>query len=168
MQKSTVTLIDGETRQTLYGEAFALPSLQKDGYTFLGWQDESGEFVGDCYIPNRNAALVAVYEKQSESDGRTPGSAAVLDTDMTYEFTLLDGQVFYFRPDVSQTCRILISVNGDFRWNVYRVRENAAEYAGAERKPGRFPCGRCLLCGDRPCSDGDGDDNPDHSFGELI
>ena len=141
VQKSTVTLIDGETRQQLYGEAFALPSPQKDGYTFFGWQDESGEFVGDCYIPNRNAALVAVYEKQSESDGRTPGSAAVLDTDMTYEFTLLDGQVFYFRPDVSQTCRILISVNGDFRWNVYRVRENAAEYAGQNGSPVDFRAG---------------------------
>ncbi len=141
VQKSTVTLIDGETRQTLYGEAFALPSPQKDGYTFLGWQDESGEFVGDCYIPNRNAALVAVYEKQSESDGRTPGSAAVLDTDTTYEFTLLDGQVFYFRPDVSQTCRILISVNGDFRWNVYRVRENAAEHAGQNGSPVDFRAG---------------------------
>ena len=141
VQQSTVTLIDGETRQTLYGEAFALPSPQKDGYTFLGWQDESGEFVGDCYIPNRNAALVAVYEKQSESDGRTPGSAAVLDTDTTYEFTLLDGQVFYFRPDVSQTCRILISVNGDFRWNVYRVRENAAEYAGQNGSPVDFRAG---------------------------
>ena len=141
VQKSTVTLIDGETRQQLYGEAFALPSPQKDGYTFLGWQDESGEFVGDCYIPNRNAALVAVYEKQSESDGRTPGSAAVLDTDTTYEFTLLDGQVFYFRPDVSQTCRILISVNGDFRWNVYRVRENAAEYAGQNGSPVDFRVG---------------------------
>ena len=141
VQKSTVTLIDGETRQQLYGEAFALPSPQKDGYTFLGWQDESGEFVGDCYIPNRNAALVAVYEKQSESDGRTPGSAAVLDTDTTYEFTLLDGQVFYFRPDVSQTCRILISVNGDFRWNVYRVRENAAEYAGQNGSPVDFRAG---------------------------
>ncbi len=141
VQKSTVTLIDGETRQQLYGEAFALPSLQKDGYTFLGWQDESGEFVGDCYIPNRNAALVAVYEKQSESDGRTLSSAAVLDTDTTYEFTLLDGQVFYFRPDVSQTCRILISVNGDFRWNVYRVRENAAEHAGQNGSPVDFRAG---------------------------
>ena len=141
VQKSTVTLIDGETRQQLYGEAFALPSPQKEGYTFLGWQDESGEFVGDCYIPNRNAALVAVYEKQSESDGRTLSSAAVLDTDTTYEFTLLDGQVFYFRPDVSQTCRILISVNGDFRWNVYRVRENAAEYAGQNGSPVDFRAG---------------------------
>lgn len=141
VQKSTVTLIDGETRQQLYGEAFALPSLQKDGYTFLGWQDESGEFVGDCYIPNRNAALVAVYEKQSESDGRTLGCAAVLETGTTHEFTLLDGQVFYFRPDVSQTCRILISVNGDFRWNVYRVRENAAEYAGQNGSPVDFRAG---------------------------
>lgn len=130
VQKSTVTLCDGETRQTLYGEAFALPSPQKDGYTFLGWQDESGKFVGDCYIPNRDATLVAVYEKRSESDGRTPGSAAVLETDTTYEFTLLDGQVFYFRPDLYQSSRIIISIKGDFRWNVYRVRGNTTEHAG--------------------------------------
>lgn len=130
VQKSTVTLCDGETRQQLYGEAFALPSPQKEGCTFLGWQDESGEFVGDCYIPNRDATLVAVYEKQSESDGRTLGSAAVLKTDTAYEFTLLDGQVFYFRPDTYQTCRIIISIKGDFRWNVYRVRGNETEYAG--------------------------------------
>lgn len=130
VQKSTVTLCDGETRRQLFGEAFALPSPQKEGYTFLGWQDESGEFVGDCYIPNRNATLVAVYEKQSESDGRTLGSAAVLETETTYEFTLLDGQGFCFRPNFSQTCSILISVNGDFRWNIYRVRENAAEIVG--------------------------------------
>ncbi len=141
VRKSTVTLCDGETRQTLYGEAFALPSPQKDGYTFLGWQDESGKFVGDCYIPNRDATLVAVYEKRSESDGRTLGSAAVLEKDTTYEFTLLDGQAFYFRPNVSQTCRILISVNGDFRWNVYCIRENTTEYAGQNGSPVDFRAG---------------------------
>ena len=129
VQKSTVTLCDGETRQQLFGEAFALPSPQKEGYTFLGWQDESGEFVGDCYIPNRDATLTAVYEKQSEGNGRALGSAAVLETGTTYEFTLLDGQAFYFRPNISQTCRILITVNGDFRWSIYRVRGNTIEYA---------------------------------------
>lgn len=135
VQKSTVTLCDGETLRTLTGEAFALPSPQKDGYTFLGWQDESGEFVGDCYIPNRDATLVAVYEKQSEGNGRTLGSAAVLETGTTYEFTLLDGQAFYFRPNVSQTCRILITVNGDFRWSIYRVRGNTIEYAKQNGSP---------------------------------
>lgn len=141
VQKSTVTFCDGETRQTLYGEAFALPSPQKDGYTFLGWQDESGKFVGDCYIPNRDATLVAVYEEQAENDGRTLGSAAVLETGTVYEFTLLDGQAFYFRPNVSQTCRILISVNGDFRWNVYCIRENTTEYAGQNGSPVDFRAG---------------------------
>lgn len=135
VQKSTVTLCDGETRQQLYGEAFALPSPQKEGCTFLGWQDESGEFVGDCYIPNRDATLVAVYEKRSESDGRTLSSAAVLETGTTYEFILLDGQAFYFRPNVSQTCRILITVNGDFRWSIYRVRGNTIEYAKQNGSP---------------------------------
>lgn len=141
VQKSTVTLCDGETRRTLTGEVFALPSPQKDGYTFLGWQDESGKFVGDCYIPNRDATLVAVYEEQAENDGRTLGSAAVLETGTVYEFTLLDGQAFYFRPNVSQTCRILISVNGDFRWNVYCIRENTTEYAGQNGSPVDFRAG---------------------------
>ena len=127
VQASTITLCDGGTRQTLTGEAFDLPSPQKAGYTFLGWQDERGEFVGDCYIPNRNATLTAVYEKQSESDGRTLGSAALLEADETYQFTLLDGQVFYFRPDLYQNCRIVILINGNYRWNIARVRENVTD-----------------------------------------
>ena len=148
VQKSTITLCDGGMRQTLTGEAFDLPSPQKAGYTFLGWQDENGEFVGDCYIPNRNATLTAVYEKQSESDGRTLGSAAVLKTDVTYEFTLLDGQVFYFRPDLYQSCRIVILINwnyhwhdGNYRWNIARVRENATEYGILDGSPTDFIAG---------------------------
>ena len=141
VQTSTITLCDGGTRQTLTGEAFALPSPQKAGYTFLGWQDENGEFVGDCYIPNRNATLTAVYEKQSEHDGRTLGSAAVLKTDVTYEFTLLDGQFFYFRPDLYQNCRIMISVNGDFRWTLCRIRGNVMETIWQSGDPIDFRAG---------------------------
>ena len=141
VQTGTITLCDGETRQTLTGEAFDLPSPQKAGYTFLGWQDERGEFVGDCYIPNRNATLTAVYEKQSEHDGRTLGSAALLEADETYQFTLLDGQVFYFRPDFSQTCRIMISVNGDFRWTLCRIRGNVMETIGQSGDPTDFIAG---------------------------
>lgn len=141
VQTSTITLCDGGTRQTLTGEAFALPSPQKAGYTFLGWQDENGEFVGDCYIPNRNAMLTAVYEKQSEHDGRTLGSAAVLKTDVTYEFTLLDGQLFYFRPDLYQNCRIVILINGNYRWYMARVRENRTEYGVLDGSPTDFIAG---------------------------
>ena len=141
VQTSTIILCDGGTQQTLTGEAFDLPSPQKAGYTFLGWQDENGEFVGDCYIPNRNAMLTAVYEKQSEHDGRTLGSAAVLETDETYQFTLLDGRVFYFRPDFSQSCRIMISVNGDFRWTLCRIRGNATETIWQSGDPVDFRAG---------------------------
>ena len=141
VQASTITLCDGGTRQTLTGEAFDLPSPQKAGYTFLGWQDENGEFVGDCYIPNRNAMLTAVYEKQSEHDGRTLGSAALLEADETYQFTLLDGRVFYFRPDFSQSCRIMISVNGDFRWTLCRIRGNVMETIWQSGDPTDFRAG---------------------------
>lgn len=141
VQTSTITLCDGGTRQMLTGEAFDLPSPQKAGYTFLGWQDENGEFVGDCYIPNRNATLTAVYEKQSEHDGRTLGSAAVLEADETYQFTLPDGRVFYFRPDFSQTCRIMISVNGDFRWTLCRICGNVMETIWQSGDPIDFRAG---------------------------
>ena len=141
VQTGTITLCDGETRQTLTGEAFDLPSPQKAGYTFLGWQDERGEFVGDCYIPNRNATLTAVYEAQSEHDGRTLDSAAVLAADETCQFTLLDGQAFYFRPDFYQSCRIMISVNGDFRWTLCRIRGNATETIWQSGDPVDFRAG---------------------------
>ena len=120
----------------------------------MGWQDESGEFVGDCYIPNRNATLTAVYEKQTDGDGRTLGSAAVLETGTTYEFTILDGQIFYFRPNVSQTCRILITVNGNFRWNVYRIRGNASEHAGQNGSPVDFRAGDIYYVETDPVSSG--------------
>ena len=141
VQTSTIILCDGGTQQTLTGEAFDLPSPQKAGYTFLGWQDENGEFVGDCYIPNRNATLTAVYEKQSEHDGRTLGSAALLEADETYQFTLLDGQAFYFRPDFYQSCRIMISVNGDFRWTLCRIRGNVMETIWQSGDPTDFRAG---------------------------
>ena len=107
----------------------------------MGWQDESGEFVGDCYIPNSNATLTAVWEKQWEQDGRTQGSAAVLATDTAYDFYLTDGQVFYFRPDTYQSCRIVLSVSGNFRCTVYRIRDNVKEYAGEIGSPMDFRAG---------------------------
>ena len=128
VQKSVVTLSGGKALQTLYGEAFDLPSPQREGYTFLGWQDESGAFVPDCYIPNRDAALTAVYEKRTESDGRSLGSAALLAAGTVYEYILLEGQTFYFKPDISRQCRVLIAVSGDFRFNLYRVRSDETEY----------------------------------------
>lgn len=87
------------------------------------------------------ATLTAVYEKQSEGNGRTLGSAAVLAVDMTYDFYLTDGQGFYFRPDTYQFCRIVLSVNGDFRCTIYRIRDNAKEYAGQIGSPIDFRAG---------------------------
>ena len=128
---------------TIAGEQEALDkyAIFRPSFNISGWQDENGEFVGDCYIPNRNATLTAVYEKQSEHDGRTLGSAAVLEADETYQFTLPDGRVFYFRPDFSQTCRIMISVNGDFRWTLCRICGNVMETIWQSGDPIDFRAG---------------------------
>ena len=131
VEESTVILSDGETTQTLAGYAFSLPRPQKDGYTFLGWKDENGEFVADCYIPNRPAVLTAVYEKQSSEDGRELGNAVLLQAGQTYEFILLDGENFYFRPAAEKNCEIIISMDCGFRANIYRIRGGNTEFVGS-------------------------------------
>lgn len=120
---SSITLTDGENSQKLSGYAFDLPVVQKEGYTFLGWKDESGEIVPDCYIPNRDAVLTAAYEQNSATDGRTAGTAAVLEPGQTYEYIALDGQNFYFRLSGLRACKIIVSVNGA-RSVIYRYRSN--------------------------------------------
>ncbi len=49
--------------------------------------------------------------------------------------------MFYFRPDFSQTCRIMISVNGDFRWTLCRIRGNVMETIWQSGDPIDFRAG---------------------------
>ena len=123
---STITLADGENIQKISGYAFDLPVLQKKGYTFLGWKDESGEYVPDCYIPNRDAVLTSVYEQNSETDGRTATTAAILELGEVYEYIALDGQNFYFKLSGLNLCKIIVSVSGA-RSVIYRYHNNSSE-----------------------------------------
>lgn len=119
-------MTDGENSQKLSGYAFDLPALQKEGYTFLGWKDESGEFVPDCYIPDRDAVLTAAYEKKSATDGRTPDTAKIMEAGQTYEYIALDGQDFYFKFSGLGECKVIITVNGA-RSAIYRYHNNSRE-----------------------------------------
>ena len=128
VRESAVTLTDGDESEVLTGYALALPRRQKEGYTFLGWRDESGEIVSDCYIPDRPARLTAAYERQTPSDGRAMDRAALLRPDTDCEVVILEGEAFYFQPDVRGNCGIVISVVlSDFRIGLYRVRNNQTE-----------------------------------------
>ncbi len=131
IRRSTVRLVDGDQERSLTGEAFSLPTPQKEGYTFIGWQDPDGQFAGDCYIPDRNVTLTAVWEQKTEGDGRTIGSAAVLQPGSENTFYCLNGQSFYFRPAVDTSCRIVITVRVDaYSVKLCRVRNNVTEFAG--------------------------------------
>lgn len=121
---STITLTDGGNSQKISGYAFDLPVLQKEGYTFLGWKDESGQFVPDCYIPNRDAVLAAAYEKNSATDGRTPDMAKILEAGQTYEYIALDGQDFYFKFSGLSACKIIVTVD-NIQSVIYRYHSNS-------------------------------------------
>lgn len=95
-----VTLDYGDRTEFLEGHAFALPSLQKEGYTFLGWYDAETDFVNPLYIPQREGVVLgAVFEEQTDTDGRSAATRAVLEAGQEYEFLLLPYGELYFLPD---------------------------------------------------------------------
>lgn len=107
---SGITLrIDGE-EVFVPGQQFALPELEKAGCTFIGWRDTAGDFVYCNYIPlHEGIVLEAVFEEQSQTDGRSQSSPAILELGETYEFIVFGGEEFYFIPDVAVGERIVLT-----------------------------------------------------------
>ena len=99
---SGITLRCGEQEKWLAGQAFALPLLQREGHTFLGWYDAATDYVSANYIPTREGVVLeAVFEKQTESDGRSEYTPALLESGKEYEFIVFSNEKFYFKPDVA-------------------------------------------------------------------
>lgn len=103
--EGSVKLYDGGSVQTLSGPAVVLPRPEKPGYTFLGWKNKSGEFCSELYFPDgMDDALTAVYEKRTESDGRSPETAVTLSAGVQYEFILTPQGELYFDLDLAKPC----------------------------------------------------------------
>lgn len=110
-----ITLKDGDDQIYLEGQHFALPSPEKEGYTFIGWRDMRGNFVNNNYIPLQDGiVLEAVYELDSQSDGRSEYTPFVLENGVTYEVIVFGDQPFYVKPDVDtgDRFRITFSMQG--------------------------------------------------------
>ena len=114
-QVDGITLKDGDTQIYLEGQHFALPSPEKDGYTFIGWRDGQGNFAKGNYIPLDNGiVLEAVYELKTQSDGRSEYAPFLLENGVEYELVIFGNQPFYIEPDVDMGARfrITFSVKG--------------------------------------------------------
>lgn len=114
-QVDGITLKDGDTQVYLEGQHFALPSLEKEGYTFIGWRDMQGNFVNNNFIPLDNGiALEAVYELKTQSDGRSEYAPLILKDGVEYEIAVFGSEPFYVAPDVELGARfrITFSVKG--------------------------------------------------------
>ena len=64
---------DGEkVVASLYGKVFNLPVIEKDGYDFVGWKNDKGDFVSKFFIneENKDVTLYAVYEPNTLYNGR--------------------------------------------------------------------------------------------------
>ena len=105
-----ITLKDGDTQVYLKGQHFALPSLEKEGYTFIGWRDMQGNFVNNNFIPLDNGiVLEAVYELKTQSDGRSEYAPFLLENGVEYELVIFGNQPFYIEPDVDMGARFRIT-----------------------------------------------------------
>lgn len=105
-----ITLKDGGEQIYLKGRHFALPSPERDGYTFLGWRDVQGNFVNNNFIPLENGiVLEAVYEPKSQSDGRSEYTPAIIEPGTDYKFVVLGSQPFWLRLNVQSGERIRIT-----------------------------------------------------------
>ena len=68
----------------------------------MGWYDAETDFVNGNYIPLREGVVLeAVFEKQTESDGRSEYTPALLESGKEYEFIVFSNEKFYFKPDVA-------------------------------------------------------------------
>lgn len=106
---SGITLRCDGQEQRLAGQAFSLPLLQKEGYTFLGWYDAETDFVNGNYIPLREGVVLeAVFEEKSVADGRSEFTPAILESGKEYEFFVFAYENFYFLPAIEPGawCRI--------------------------------------------------------------
>lgn len=109
-QVDGITLKDGDAQIYLEGQHFALPSLEKEGYTFIGWRDMQGNFVNNNFIPLDNGiVLEAVYELKTQSDGRSEYAPFLLENGVEYELVIFGNQPFYIEPDVDMGARFRIT-----------------------------------------------------------
>ena len=77
---NVILTIDGEEYARMSGGAYYLPTPEKPGHIFMGWQDEDDKFVPRSFIPQRDGktvTLTAVWEPRQNATGS--GSRMMLD-----------------------------------------------------------------------------------------
>ena len=77
---NVILTLDGEEYARMSGGAYYLPTPEKPGHIFMGWQDEDDKFVPRSFIPRRDGetvTLTAVWEPRQNATGS--GSRMMLD-----------------------------------------------------------------------------------------
>ncbi|MDE7296902.1 MAG: InlB B-repeat-containing protein [Clostridia bacterium] len=105
-----VTLKDGDWTESYNEKYVVLSQRQKEGYRFLGWQNESGEFVSTVFIPSQDIVLTAAYEEKTDCDGRARDSAISIKPNESFQMVCRSGDTFYCSlesvTDISCVCKI--------------------------------------------------------------
>ena len=106
----TLTLhVDGKI-QTMQGNAFDLPFPEKEGFVFLGWQDEAGVMQAKTYqVLTEDTHLYAVFAERGEADGFSAETPRIFAFNTQYTFTMPYASRWYFKLDTDKPVRITVS-----------------------------------------------------------
>ncbi|MBO5214866.1 MAG: InlB B-repeat-containing protein [Clostridia bacterium] len=113
---SGVTLVDGDSVTTLDGNEFILPTPQKEGYRFLGWQKPNGAIAGQYYVAKENnLTLTALYESNNDFLGSDKTSPITLNVGDSVEIDLVLAQnVHFFIPDQGMAYQVKVIPLNDY------------------------------------------------------
>ena len=103
-ESAGITLKNGNDVWMLQGGAFALPAVEKENFTFIGWRISGKQkFAGSFFVPEQpGVVLEAIYEEKTQTDGRSSNTAAVFKENSAEEFYLPANGEYYFRVDLPE------------------------------------------------------------------
>lgn len=116
----TIILKDGDWQEEHNEKYLVLPKREKSGYTFLGWQNENGEFVSSVFIPSVDTVLTAVYEEKTSADGRTKSTPIIVKPGEIFQITLKSGGDLFLIIDTLKEINCFLSLGENVNLCLFR------------------------------------------------
>ena len=126
VNKTALTLVDGEDSETFTDYWFALPERNKTGYTFIGWETSDGCVIPfKLYVPNAEAVtLTARYIKNSDNDGLFAATAKPLEINGKESFNLYVENTskkridFFFTIKSDKTVNVMFDIKNSLSFRI--------------------------------------------------
>lgn len=105
-----VTLHDGDNVSVQEGECIVLPTPEKAGYRFAGWQTAENEYVQQVFTPSEDVDLYAVWVEKNKNDGMAATTPLMLSDGVSVRVTVKTLDKIYFAIDAEKAGNYVVTV----------------------------------------------------------